>query len=224
MSRMSVRQLRDGLEPFLGVPAGAFDREAALPAFLAFREALERGAVRAATRDEAGTWNVHVWVKEGLLLGFRLGRLERQGGDPQPFFDKDTYPVRALTLADQIRVVPGGSAIRTAAYVAPGVVCMPPMYVNVGAYVGEGTMIDSHALVGTCAQVGRRVHLSAAAQLGGVIEPPGALPVIVEDDAFIGGGCGVYEGCIIRAGAVLSAGVILTRSTRVYDLVHERIL
>jgi 2,3,4,5-tetrahydropyridine-2-carboxylate N-succinyltransferase len=167
---------------------------------------------------------VNTWVKRAILFGFRMGVLvDMSEGPTLRFFDKDTYPVKPLVTGDGVRVVPGGSAIRDGAYVAPGVVCMPPMYVNVGAYVDEGTMIDSHALVGSCAQVGKRVHLSAAAQIGGVLEPAGALPVIVEDDVLVGGGCGVYEGAIVRRGAVLAAGTILTGSTPVYDLVREQI-
>ena len=191
--------------------------------FVAFREQLARGAVRAAVRDTDGTWRAQAWVKQGILLGFRMGALADLSADETfRFFDKDTYPVRPTTLADRVRIVPGGSTIRDGAYVASGVVCMPPMYVNVGAYVDEGTLIDSHALVGSCAQIGKRVHLSAAAQIGGVLEPVGALPVIIEDDVLVGGGCGVYEGTIVRERAVLAAGTILTGSTPVYDLVHER--
>ncbi len=192
--------------------------------------ALEEGLVRAATRDDDGTWRAVPWVKRGILAGFRVGRLIDQSlmgsasvGRPFTFFDKHTFPVRSLTLDDGIRVVPGGSSIRRGAYVARGVVCMPPMYVNVGAYVGSGTMIDSHALVGSCAQVGERVHLSAAAQLGGVLEPVNASPVVIEDDVIVGGNCGVYEGTVVRARAVLAAGVVLTRGTPVYDLVNDTV-
>ncbi|MDQ3584940.1 MAG: 2,3,4,5-tetrahydropyridine-2,6-dicarboxylate N-succinyltransferase [Pyrinomonadaceae bacterium] len=190
-----------------------------------FKAALNRGAARAAEKDAQGNWRANTWVKHGILLGFRMGALVEmsQADAPLRFFDKDTYPARDTKLADNVRIVPGGSSIRDGAYLAPGVVCMPPMYVNVGAYVDEGTMIDSHALVGSCAQVGRRVHLSAAAQVGGVIEPIGALPVIIEDDVLVGGNCGIYEGTIVRARAVLAAGVILTGSTPVYDLARERI-
>jgi 2,3,4,5-tetrahydropyridine-2-carboxylate N-succinyltransferase len=193
--------------------------------FNEFKKALNRGLVRAAERDEAGHWRVNSWVKQGILLGFRLGEVT----DMSPadaslvFFDKDTYPVRATKLEDRVRIVPGGSSIRDGVYLAPGVVCMPPMYVNVGAYVDEGTMIDSHALVGSCAQVGKRVHLSAAAQIGGVLEPVGAVPVIIEDDVLVGGNCGIYEGTIVREGAVLASGTILTGSTPVYDLVREEV-
>jgi 2,3,4,5-tetrahydropyridine-2-carboxylate N-succinyltransferase len=193
--------------------------------FAEFRAALTRGAIRAAERLPDGTWRVNAWVKRGILLGFRMGVLTDMS-PPHPtlrFFDKDTYPVRDTTLGDGVRIVPGGSSIRDGAYVAPGVVCMPPMYVNVGAYVDEGTMIDSHALVGSCAQVGKRVHLSAAAQVGGVLEPVGALPVIVEDDVLVGGGCGVYEGTLVRERAVLAPGTMLTAATPVHDLVREKV-
>ena len=187
-------------------------------------DALGQGRVRAANRDASGAWSANAWVKEGLLLGFRVGRLQDVSAAGLPFFDKHTYPLKQLGLLDGVRLVPGGSAIRSGAYVASGVVCMPPMYVNAGAYVDGGTMIDSHALVGSCAQIGKRVHLSAAAQIGGVLEPAGALPVIIEDDVFVGGGCGVYEGCIVRRAAVLAPGVALTGSTRIYDLVRERVI
>lgn len=189
-----------------------------------FKAALNQGEVRAAERLESGDWRVNSWVKQGILLGFRMGILtDMSFGSGLRFFDKDTYPVRSIALQDNVRIVPGGSSIRDGAYVAPGVVCMPPMYVNVGAYVGEGTMIDSHALVGSCAQIGKRVHLSAAAQIGGVLEPVGALPVIVEDDVMVGGGCGIYEGTLVREQAILAAGTILTGSTPVYDLVRNQI-
>ncbi len=181
--------------------------------------ALERGEVRAA-EPVSGGWQVNAWVKKGILLGFRLGRVVAAGeAGPLRFFDKDTLLPRRLTLADRVRVVPGGTAIRSGAYVAPGVVLMPPAYVNVGAYLGEGTLVDSHALVGSCAQIGRHVHLSAAAQIGGVLEPVGALPVIVEDEVLVGGNCGVYEGTIVGRRAVLGAGVILTGGVTVYDVV-----
>ena len=191
-------------------------------AFEELIDALNAGRVRAATRSDDGEWTVHRWVKEGILLGFKLGRLTDLSTDRFPFFDKDTYPLRPVSLEDNLRIVPGGSSIRTGSYIAPGVVCMPPMYVNVGAYVDEGSMVDSHALVGSCAQIGKRVHLSAAVQIGGVLEPVGAMPVIVEDDVFLGGGCGIYEGCLVRSGAVLAPGVILTGSTTIFDLVKER--
>jgi 2,3,4,5-tetrahydropyridine-2,6-dicarboxylate N-succinyltransferase len=192
--------------------------------FTEFKTALNRGEVRAAERAADGKWRAHAWVKRGILLGFRLGALIDMSPADRSlrFFDKDTYPLRELTEEHNVRIVPGGSSIRDGAFVAPGVVCMPPMYVNVGAYVEEGTMIDSHALVGSCAQVGKRVHLSAAAQVGGVLEPVGAMPVIIEDDVLIGGNCGVYEGTIVRAGAVLAPGTILTGSMPVYDLVRDQ--
>jgi len=191
--------------------------------------ALERGVVRAAERDADGNWQAVTWVKRGILLGFRAGRvvdmsLGGHHGEPRlSFFDKHTYPPQILDLSNGVRVVPGASTVRRGAYLAPGVVCMPPSYVNVGAYVGAGTMVDSHALVGSCAQIGERVHLSAAAQIGGVLEPVNAAPVVIEDEVLVGGNCGVYEGTIVRAKAVLAAGVVLTRGTPVYDLVHERV-
>ena len=192
--------------------------------FAEFRTALTRGEIRAAERGADGAWCVNAWVKQGILLGFRMGVLTDMSAHPTlRFFDKDTYPVRPTTLVDGVRIVPGGSSIRDGAYVAPGVVCMPPMYVNVGAYVDQDSMIDSHALVGSCAQIGKRVHLSAAAQIGGVLEPVGALPVIIEDDALVGGGCGVYEGTLVREGAVLAPGTILTGSTPLYDLVRDQV-
>ena len=191
---------------------------------------LEAGTLRAAERDEGGRWHAVPWVKQGILLGFRIAQVIDMTayvaeGAPARFFffDKQTFPPRAFDLTDGVRIVPGGSAIRRGAYVAPGVVCMPPMYINVGAYVGPSTMVDSHALVGSCAQIGARVHLSAGAQIGGVLEPVSAAPVIIEDDALIGGNCGVYEGTVVRQRAVLAAGVVLTRGTPVYDLVNETV-
>ncbi|MEO6876970.1 MAG: 2,3,4,5-tetrahydropyridine-2,6-dicarboxylate N-succinyltransferase, partial [Gemmatimonadaceae bacterium] len=170
-----------------------------------------------------GTWNAVPWVKRGILLGFRAGELVEMDSGSLSFVDKHTYPVRKVKLSDGVRVVPGGSSIRRGAYVARGVVCMPPMYINVGAYVDEGTMVDSHALVGSCAQVGKRVHISAAAQIGGVLEPVNAAPVVIEDDVLVGGNTGVYEGTIVRSRAVLAAGVVLTRGTPVFDLVRETV-
>ncbi len=192
---------------------------------LALLESLEAGEVRSAMKDDKGAWHAVPWVKRGILLGFRAGKIVEMGDKDSPFrfFDKHTYPTRPLTLAHNVRVVPGGSTIRRGAYLAPGVVCMPPMYVNVGSYVGAGTMIDSHALVGSCAQIGARVHLSAAAQIGGVLEPVNASPVIIEDDVIVGGNCGVYEGTVVREKAVLAAGVVLTRGTPVFDLVKETV-
>jgi 2,3,4,5-tetrahydropyridine-2,6-dicarboxylate N-succinyltransferase len=199
------------------------DHTEARQTFLDFRAALTRGEVRATEKID-GQWVVNAWVKEGILLGFRLGELtEMPDGDVLSFVDKDTFPARRLTLADRVRLVPGGSSIREGAYVAPSVICMPPMFINVGAYVDEGSMIDSHALVGSCAQIGKRVHLSAAAQIGGVLEPINAAPVVIEDDVLVGGNCGVYEGTLVRARAVLGAGTILTRSTPLYDLVRGEI-
>ena len=188
--------------------------------FLQFRDALTRGEIRAAEKS-GDTWRLNVWVKQGILLGFRLGQLaQMSSGECLSFVDKDTFPARKFTVEDRVRMVPGGSSARMGAYIAPSVICMPPMYINVGAYVDEGTMVDSHALVGSCAQIGKRVHLSAAAQIGGVLEPVNASPVIIEDDVLVGGNCGVYEGTLVRQRAVLGAGTILTRSTPLYDLVR----
>src|SRR5271157_3301648 len=191
--------------------------------FARFRDALTAGTIRAAEKRD-GRWQTNVWVKQGILLGFRIGKLA-ESGDPRvlSFVDKDTYPTRHFSTSDNVRVVPGGSSVRCGAYVAPSVVCMPPMYINVGAYVDEGTMVDSHALVGSCAQVGKRVHISAAAQIGGVLEPINASPVIIEDDVLVGGNCGVYEGTQVGKGAVLAAGTIITGSTPVYDLVRDTV-
>jgi 2,3,4,5-tetrahydropyridine-2,6-dicarboxylate N-succinyltransferase len=194
--------------------------------FLEFRDQLTQGKLRAAERIGApggpGRWSVNAWVKQGILLGFRLGVLAEMPAGLS-FVDKDTFPARQFSLDDRVRVVPGGSSVRTGAYVAPSVICMPPMFINVGAYVDEGTMVDSHALVGSCAQIGKRVHLSAAAQIGGVLEPVNAAPVIVEDDVLVGGNCGIFEGTLVRARAVLGAGTILTRSTPLYDLVKGEV-
>ena len=187
--------------------------------FLEFREQLTQGKIRAAEKNN-GDWKVNARVKQGIVLGFRLGELTKMGDAIFSFVDKDTFPARQFAIADRVRVVPGGSSVREGAYVAPSVICMPPMFINVGAYVDEGTMVDSHALVGSCAQVGKRVHLSAAAQIGGVLEPVNAAPVIIEDDVLVGGNCGVYEGTLVRARAVLGAGTILTRSTPLYDIVR----
>jgi 2,3,4,5-tetrahydropyridine-2-carboxylate N-succinyltransferase len=191
-------------------------------AFGEFKAALNEGRVRAA-EPTSGSWRVNAWVKKGILLGFRLGRLVEMPGLGLPFYDKHTYPLKSIAAGQNLRIVPGGSSIRDGCYVGENVTCMPPMYVNVGAYVDDGTLIDSHALVGSCAQIGKRVHLSAAAQIGGVLEPVGALPVIIEDEVLVGGNCGVYEGTVVGQGAVLAAGVILTGSTPVYDLVRESV-
>src|SRR5437868_7082481 len=198
-------------------------RPEAREAFLEFRDALTMGQIRAAEKRD-GNWVVNTWVKQGILLGFRLGELREIGRDGGLWFvDKDTFPSRSFSVGDRVRVVPGGSAVRQGAYVAPSVICMPPMFINVGAYVDEGTMVDSHALVGSCAQVGKRVHLSAAAQIGGVLEPINAVPVVIEDDVMVGGNCGVYEGTVVRARAVLGAGTILTGSTPLYDIVRGQV-
>lgn len=216
-------ELQSRLELVLAQHPDQWDKQEVENVFHMLLEGLNGGAIRAASRREDGSWKAHAWVKQGILLGFRLGRLMEYPGT-LPFFDKHTYPLKPININDQVRIVPGGSSIRTGSYLAPGVVCMPPMYVNVGAYVDEGSMIDSHALVGSCAQIGKHVHLSAAAQIGGVLEPVGALPVIIEDDVFVGGGCGIYEGCVVRRGAVLAPGVILTGATKLYDAVHEQVI
>ncbi len=209
-------------ELFRQEPA-AIDREQALRVFKEFIFFLNRGEIRAAVK-EGDEWRANTWVKMGILLGFRIGSMTDVSIDGRfRFFDKGTYPLKDLSLEDGVRVVPGGSSIRDGAFVAKGVVCMPPMYINVGAYVDEGAMIDSHALVGSCAQVGKRVHLSAGSQLGGVLEPVGALPVIIEDDVLVGGNCGIYEGTVVRRGAVIAAGVVLTGGTRVYDIVKQKV-
>jgi len=197
-------------------------------AFAELKQGLNSGAIRAAepAADAGPTgWRVNAWVKMGILIGFRIGVIENMSADHGrlPFFDKSTFPLKRLSPDSGVRIVPGGSAIRDGSYIGKGVTCMPPMYVNVGAYVDEGTMIDSHALVGSCAQVGERVHLSAASQVGGVLEPVGASPVVIEDDVVVGGNCGIYEGAVVRARAVLADGVILTRGTPVYDLVKETV-
>jgi len=215
--------LREQIEALATREDSNFSREDRT-VFEEFKQALNRGEVRAAEKSADGKWLVNSWVKQGLLLGFRMGvTADVSTGDNFKFFDKDTYPTRPTTIEDNVRIVPGGSTIRDGAYIAPGVVCMPPMFVNAGAYIDAGTMIDSHALVGSCAQIGRRVHISAAAQIGGVLEPVGAVPVIIEDDVLVGGNCGVYEGAIVRERAVLASGTILTGSTPVYDLVRGEI-
>jgi len=221
---MSLQTLING-----HVAAGASaDRDAARAAFAELRRALSAGEVRAAEPDASSPigWRVNTWVKRGILLGFRFGDMSDVSMDhgKWPFFDKDTLPLKRLAAGAGVRIVPGGSAVRDGAYLAPGVICMPPMYVNIGAWIGEQTLIDSHALVGSCAQVGAHVHVSAGAQIGGVIEPVGALPVIIEDDALIGGNTGIYEGAIVKARAVIGAGTILTGSTPVYDLVKGEII
>jgi 2,3,4,5-tetrahydropyridine-2-carboxylate N-succinyltransferase len=220
----SSAALAPRIDAAFALGAEAIDSPDAVAAFYELRDGLTAGTIRAAEPDAQAPqgWRVNAWVKRGILLGFRLGHLEQTGHDFS-FVDKHTFPLRRFTAEERIRVVPGGSAVRSGAYLAPCVVCMPPMYVNVGAYVGEATMIDSHALVGSCAQVGRNVHISAAAQIGGVLEPVNANPVILEDDVLVGGNCGVYEGALVRNRAVLGAGVILTRATPVYDIVRGEI-
>ena len=213
----ALAALREQIEGYWSLPPEALGTEARA-AFDRFLACLEQGEVRAAEPGPEG-WRVNGWVKQGILLGFRLGKVvEMSGAGGAGFLDKDTFPQRRLALADGVRLVPGGSAVRSGAYLGPGVVVMPPVYVNVGAYVGEGTMVDSHALVGSCAQIGRRVHLSAGAMVGGVLEPVGALPVVIEDEVLVGGNCGVYEGTIVGRRAVLGAGVVLTGSVTVFDV------
>ncbi|GGG94563.1 2,3,4,5-tetrahydropyridine-2,6-dicarboxylate N-succinyltransferase [Silvibacterium dinghuense] len=224
-STLKSPALQSQIEHHFAAGPAAIGDAAAIAAFLELRSALEAGTLRSAEPDATHPlgWRVNAWVKQGILLGFRLGHLEAAGSDLS-FVDKHTYPARIFTAEQGIRIVPGGSSVRAGAYLAKSVVCMPPMYVNVGAYVDEGTMVDSHALVGSCAQIGKRVHLSAAAQVGGVLEPVNASPVILEDDVLVGGNCGVYEGTIVRKRAVLAAGTILTRGTPVYDTVNGTVL
>jgi 2,3,4,5-tetrahydropyridine-2,6-dicarboxylate N-succinyltransferase len=204
------------------------DPELARSVFAELRAALSQGTVRAAEPDPAspGGWRVNAWVKQGILLGFKFGRVVDASADHGrwPFFDKDTLPLKPLAIDAGVRIVPGGSTVRDGAFIGRKVVCMPPMYINIGAYVGDETLVDSHALVGSCAQIGCRVHLSAAAQVGGVLEPVGALPVIIEDDVLVGGNCGVYEGAIVKRRSVLAAGTVITGSTPVYDLPNGRII
>jgi len=204
------------------------DPELARAVFAELRAALSQGTVRAAEPDSAspGGWRVNAWVKQGILFGFRFGQVVDMSADHGrwPFFDKDTLPLKRLAVDAGVRIVPGGSTVRDGAFIGQKVICMPPMYINIGAYVGDETLVDSHALVGSCAQIGRRVHLSAAAQIGGVLEPVGALPVIIEDDVLVGGNCGVYEGAIVKRRSVLAAGTVITGSTPVYDLPNGRII
>ncbi len=217
--------LEQKIEWYFAAGSSAVGDAGAAAVFRELRAGLEAGEIRAAEPDRrsATGWRVNAWVKRGILLGFRLGQLE-EGGSDLSFVDKNTFPLRRFVPEQGVRIVPGGSSVRAGAYLARGVVAMPPMYVNVGAYVDEGSMIDSHALVGSCAQIGKRVHLSAAAQVGGVLEPVNASPVILEDDVLVGGNCGVYEGTVVRERAVLAAGTILTRGTPVYDVVHGQVL
>ena len=206
------------------------DREQVRELFITLRHALSRGEVRAAEPDSASAsgWRVNGWVKRGILLGFKFGVTVEShltaNQERWPFLDKDTLPLKQVHVQSGVRIVPGGSSVRDGAYLGRGVICMPPMYINIGAYVGEETLVDSHALVGSCAQIGARVHLSAAAQIGGVLEPVGALPVVIEDDVLVGGNCGVYEGAIVKRRGVLAAGTIITGSTPVYDVVNDRVI
>lgn len=220
---MTTSNLESQIENFFALPAAELTgdaRQLALTAFNEFKNALNRGEVRAASRNSEGQWQVHQWVKRGILLGFRLGGMVDYSIDENfRYFDKETYPTKRLTISDGVRIVPGGTTVREGAYLASGVTIMPPAYINVGAYVDEGTMVDSHALVGSCAQVGKRCHISAAAQIGGVLEPVGALPVIIEDEVLVGGNCGIYEGTIVRERAILASGVTLTGSTPLFDAV-----
>lgn len=223
---MDIKELEQQIEHFFAAGPAAVGNEDAMKAFEELRNGLENGTLRSAELDTASPtgWRVNAWVKRGILLGFRLGNLADMEGASLSFVDKHTYPARTFSAEQGVRVVPGGSSVRSGAYLSRSVVMMPPAYVNVGAYVDEGTMIDSHALVGSCAQIGKRVHLSAAAQIGGVLEPVNASPVIIEDDVLIGGNTGVYEGTIVRSKAVLAAGTILTRGTPVYDVVNDTVI
>jgi len=215
--------LRQTIERLFDVPPGALDRAEALEAFGRLKVLLNSGEVRAADY-RSGSWAVNAWVKKGILLAFRAGVHTEAGPENGfPYFDRDTMGLKNMTASDEVRIVPGGSAVRDGAYIGRGVVMMPPAYVNIGAYIGEQTMIDSHVLVGSCAQVGRRVHLSAGTQIGGVLEPVGSMPVIIEDDVLVGGNCGIYEGAVVKRRAVIGAGVILTGSTPVYDAVRSQI-
>lgn len=222
-----IDPLQTAIEELFDNPPASYG-EAHYTLFGEFKSALNAGKIRAAAPDATTQtgWRVNAWVKKGILLGFRLGNIVDMSIDAsrQPFFDKATYPVKRFDVQAGVRIVPGGSSIRDGCFVARSVTCMPPMYINVGAYVDEGTMVDSHALVGSCAQIGKRVHLSAAVQIGGVLEPVGALPVVIEDEVLVGGNCGVYEGTVVKSGAVLGTGTILNRSTPVYDLVNRTVL
>jgi 2,3,4,5-tetrahydropyridine-2-carboxylate N-succinyltransferase len=224
---MTISNLESQIESWFALPASELTeerRQEALGVFAEFKSALNRGEIRAASRGDDGQWIVHQWVKRGILLGFRLGGLVDYSIDDNfRFFDKETYPTKRVTINDGVRIVPGGSTVRDGVYVGQGVTIMPPAFINAGAFVDDGTMVDSHALIGSCAQVGKRCHVSAAAQIGGVLEPVGALPVIVEDEVLVGGNCGVYEGAIVRQRAILASGVILTGSTPIFDAVRGEI-
>jgi len=224
---VTTAALEDAVERLAGAGADA-PKEEARKAFADLRAALSEGTVRAAEPDAAspGGWRVNAWVKRGILLGFRFGETIDMSANQGrwPFFDKDTLPLKNVGAWSAVRIVPGGSTVRDGAWLGRGVICMPPMFINIGAWVGDESLVDSHALVGSCAQIGSRVHLSAAAQIGGVLEPVGALPVIIEDEVMIGGNCGVYEGTIVKKRAVLAAGTIITGSTPIYDLPNDRII
>jgi 2,3,4,5-tetrahydropyridine-2,6-dicarboxylate N-succinyltransferase len=222
-SSLPTANMQKEIERLFEAGAHAHEVPQAHATFERFREALSHGEIRAAEKSD-GKWHVNTWVKQGILVGFRIGTLHEWQAGALWFVDKATYPPRKFEAADRVRLVPGGSSVRCGAFVAPSVICMPPMFINAGAYVDECTMVDSHALVGSCAQIGKRVHLSAAAQVGGVLEPVNASPVIIEDDVLVGGNCGIYEGTLVRSRAVLGAGTILTRSTPVYDLVNGTVL
>ena len=223
---MDVPELRLSIEELYDRNSSSYsDEDQRL--FFDFRDLLNRGEVRSAEPDpgQVTGWRVNSWVKKGILLGFRMGSVIEMSapGSPASFFDKSTYPLKQFTLDDKVRIVPGGSSIRDGCYVGRGVTCMPPIFINVGAYVDDGTMVDSHALIGSCAQIGRNCHISAASQIGGVLEPVGALPVIIEDEVLVGGNCGLYEGTVVKRGAVLGSGTILNRSTPIYDLVRNTV-
>jgi 2,3,4,5-tetrahydropyridine-2,6-dicarboxylate N-succinyltransferase len=224
---MQISNLESQIESFFAITAPEMTperRQEALNVFAEFKAALDRGEIRAASRSAGGDWVVNQWVKRGILLGFRLGAVVDYSIDDNfRFFDKETYPTKRVTINDGVRIVPGGTTVREGAYLGQGVTIMPPAFVNVGAYVGDGTMIDSHALVGSCAQVGKRCHISAAAQIGGVLEPVGAMPVIIEDEVLLGGNCGVYEGAVVRERAILASGVLLTGSTPIFDAARGEI-
>lgn len=226
----SYNELRQRIESFSALKPEDLKAEAstAMEVFREFKCLLNSGKIRSAEKQD-GRWQANAWVKQGILLGMKLGGLQEntiqfRGTYDWTFIDKDTYPLKRFRKDDGVRIVPGGSSVRDGSYLAPSVVMMPPAYVNVGAYVDEGTMIDSHALVGSCAQVGRNVHLSAAVQIGGVLEPVGAVPVVIEDDVMVGGNCGIYEGTVVSSRAVIGTGVILNASTPVYDIPNERVI
>ncbi|MFL6448892.1 MAG: 2,3,4,5-tetrahydropyridine-2,6-dicarboxylate N-succinyltransferase [Bryobacteraceae bacterium] len=226
MSNVKTSELQQSIENLFERPPSSYSEEHRA-IFSSFLHLLNSGSVRAAEPDSSqlSGWRVNTWVKKGILLGFRMGVIvDMTKGGSLPFFDKSTYPLKQIGADAGVRIVPGGSSIRDGSFIGRGVTCMPPMYINVGAYVDDGTMVDSHALVGSCAQIGRNCHISAASQIGGVLEPVGALPVIIEDEVLVGGNCGVYEGTIVKARAVLGSGTILNRSTPVYDLVRGEIL